>query len=424
MSKVHLDDPDLYLDETMLLASMANSREIFIAITDLGVKEWFFNEGSNKILFKEIGDLIQQRTFNEYKAVLMGNSGYLRGMFQVLMKADSQKYIDMYHDVPGDPYPFLNFVTLHKLGRQEQCCKRISSQIQDKIKNNEDFHDLIIKLQELQDSHDTTNMQNCVQIAHAMDNETTKLHFTTGIQGFDEKVKLLESMLFVVAGESSSGKTSFTNQFVYNIIQTSKYDVLYFSLETTGIRLGHRFEAHIGKVENVDKWAARDRFRAMGNRLVVEDSMHEMDKIEKAIRDHARATPNLKVIVVDYLQLLECGIQEETPRVAYCTKALHRLGQELNLLVVLLCQLKKEEFSKGKGGKKERSKPTMHDLRGSAQIGNSADVISIGYFKDVHSDNQEVRDINLQIVKSKEGQQCQVQCSFFGKFFTFFDRED
>ncbi len=62
----------------------------------------------------------------------------------------------------------------------------------------------------------------------------------------------------------------------------------------------------------------------------------------------------------------------------------------------------------------------MNDLRGSSQIVNSADVITINWFKEVHVNQKDpCRKIKIQVVKNKDSSQGGVNLLFMGANFWF-----
>jgi archaellum biogenesis ATPase FlaH len=414
------EDPEITINETMLLATLANNRNILLAVLDLKIDYWFFRDNSNRKLFLEMMRIINQRTFDEYKAVMIASVKEESRLFKNLMLEDAGFYKRMFEE---DDYIFLNMVNFYKKDSRIMEFTIITSQISNNIELEQDYHECVSRLADLQISGAKVDKMNCHQIADAIETEPEKERFRTGIESLDSLVRLYSSSLLILGGESSSGKTSLANQIIYNFLLTTDFKCLYFSLETTQTRLGLRFERHIQLIDRVDEKASHERFRKLGEKMSVFKLVSEIADIEKLVREEKRRDDEIKFIVVDYLQIVDAGnVVDETPRVALITKTLHKLAQELGVLVILLSQLTKKDDTIKKGGEKKRLPPTMNTLRGSGQIANSADYIFINWFNDVHHSGKGARDVNIQVVKQKEGSQGKVECCFVGQHFTFMER--
>ncbi len=417
------NDPFLQLDETMLIASMCKSRDVYVATQDLKMQPWFFRDLKNRLLYEEMTSLIAQRTHQEFKAVLIGKKTAGMVRLKQISDVDAEFYIEMFKD---DDYVFLNFVDIYLNESREILFSSITNRIKEAMKKGEDYHSLMSELTSLDPSDNKIDIMSFDEIADSMDDEIGKPTYTTGIEGLDEIMKIEDATLLIWGGESSSGKTSITNQVLFNLYETTKHNSLYFSLETTQVKLGNRFQKMIAKMKDMAFYEAKNFFREkIKSRIKITKLVNDIETIEKVIRDQVRKDDMLKFIAIDYLQIIGVkapGYIDETPRVSHVTKILHNLAQELGLVIILLCQLTKEDYSKSKGVV-TRSAPTMSSLRGSGQIANSADYIVINWFKDVHPNKTaESREVTLQVVKNKEGIQAGVTCDFIGKDLTFMER--
>ena len=78
---------------------------------------------------------------------------------------------------------------------------------------------------------------------------------------------------------------------------------------------------------------------------------------------------NIKLIVIDYLQLLEAEGESENVRLTNISKIIKRIAKEFNIPIFIISQL-----SRQKRDESERE-PVMSDLRGSGSIEQDADII-------------------------------------------------
>ena len=93
-----------------------------------------------------------------------------------------------------------------------------------------------------------------------------------------------------------------------------------------------------------------------------------------ALRRHVLRKPDTKIVIVDYLQLLNppAGAQRygsRTAEVAATSAALRAVATEHNVAVVILAQLNREVESRGDGT------PRLSDLRESGAIEQDSDVV-------------------------------------------------
>jgi len=417
------EDPNLCINERMLLATMATNKEIYFAVKDLNLKDWFFRAPETLLIFKEMNQIIEQRTFDTYRPVLMGVRGDISKLFESLMKEDSTFYRDLWHE---DDIVLINMINFYLKDSREQVFRTVTNKIEIRIIQNKPYQDLLTELESLQENFSKSDAMDCREIAAAIETEVQAEVYKTGLQQIDRIVEIVPGSLFVVAGESSSGKTAWACQMFYNFISyNEEYDGIIYSLETTQTRLGKRLERHIAFTHSCSNEGSHELFRDIGKRIQIISQVTELADIVKGIRDERKNNDRFKFVCIDYLQIITCdGIDEETPRVAKVVMKLHQLAQELGLVMILLCQLKKEEYTKTKG-KQTRATPTMQSLRGSAQIVNSADVITINHFKEVTADNRsKFRDITIQVVKNKDGEQGAAKCKFNGEAMSFTDCQD
>jgi replicative DNA helicase len=131
----------------------------------------------------------------------------------------------------------------------------------------------------------------------------------------------------------------------------------------------------------------------------------------------------IRLIVVDYLQLLHCkesssqGRQLETAAVSAGLKG---MAKELNVPVLTLSQLSRAPENRDKSGK-----PRLSDLRDSGAIEQDADVVCMLRRPCKYQDDEEHDDRSLaivEVVKQRNGPTGEAKLNFEDEFTRFSDR--
>lgn len=239
----------------------------------------------------------------------------------------------------------------------------------------------------------------------------------TGYADLDEKTAgLHNSELMVIAARPGVGKTAFALNLVRNIIVEEQVTVLFFSLEMARIELAERLLAcqarvdshrirkgHLGSEEIQKLMAASDDFRR--TRLYIDDtpqrSMLQIAATARRIMKKEEKTGGLKLIIVDYLQLIEPENRRD-PRqeqVAQVSRRLKFLARDLHIPVVALAQVNRASEDR------QDKTPRLSDLRESGAIEQDADIVVMlhrpGMYEKGAEDNDKV--LELHIEKQRNG---------------------
>jgi len=249
----------------------------------------------------------------------------------------------------------------------------------------------------------------------------------TGFSSIDRLIGggLQPSEMFLVAGRPSAGKTAWSMNVVENVAVRWLADwdahhpgdpyvgerVGVFSLEMTAEALTERLIASLAlhSTRSLAYLSPAEYNRltiaaGTASRLpvVLDDTPSlTIDAIRARARRMHRQS-NVRLLVVDYAQLIEGGDErEENARLAKISKGLKSLAKELSVPVLVVAQLNRDSEREAK------RKPRMSDLRGSGQFEQDADVISMLYLRDPEGAEalapEEPREVLFRLAKQRNG---------------------
>ena len=211
--------------------------------------------------------------------------------------------------------------------------------------------------------------------------------------GFSEVDKLTSgwqpSDLVIIASRPGMGKTALTLSMARNMAVAKKIPVAFFSLEMSSIQLITRLissetglsseKLRTGNLEKFEWEQLNVKVSALENApLYIDDtpSLSIFDLRAKARRLSSQF--GIKLIVIDYLQLMSAGGSNKTgnreQEISTISRNLKALAKELNIPVIALSQLSRAVETRG-GSKR----PILSDLRESGAIEQDADIVSFIY---------------------------------------------
>ena len=238
----------------------------------------------------------------------------------------------------------------------------------------------------------------------------------SGFTGLDKVTHGFQpSDLIILAARPSVGKTSFALNIVEHVmtnVETMSFGIGFFSLEMSRMQLVERLissKARInlsrvrsGDLERTEWTKLGQTFNSLSQSNLLIDDSSQLTIME--IRGKARQMKykfaemsktsgkniDLKLIVVDYLQLIHSNIQTRRngtreQEIADISRGLKALAKELNIPVVALAQL-------SRAVEQRQDKPRLSDLRESGSIEQDADLVMFLHRQKPNRDDEEVID--------------------------------
>lgn len=264
--------------------------------------------------------------------------------------------------------------------------------------------------------------------------------------GFDKLDKLTSgwqpSDLIIIAARPGMGKTALTLSMARNIAVGNNIPVAFFSLEMSAVQL-------ITRLISSETGLSSEKLRT-GNL-----ETHEWEQLNVKVKDLEKAplfiddTPSLsifdlrakarrlssqygiKLIVVDYLQLMTAGSSvkggNREQEISTISRNLKALAKELNIPVIALSQLSRAVETRG-GSKR----PLLSDLRESGAIEQDADIVSFiyrpEYYKIEEWDDEERSPTANQgefiVAKHRNGGLDNIRLKFLGHLGKFDNLEE
>ena len=221
-----------------------------------------------------------------------------------------------------------------------------------------------------------------------------------------------------------------------HVALTGKHAVAIFSLEMSTEQLMQRFLCCRAKV-NMSK--VRDGFmtdRDFNNltaaaAAIAESQIHIDDTAGLSILElrakarRLKAQHDIKLIVIDYLQLLKStskrGQDNRQIEIAEISQGIKALAKELDIPIIVLAQLNRNPEARAGG------KPRLSDLRESGSIEQDADLVGLLVRYEYYADNEEEKanpagEAELIIAKQRNGPVGEVLLTFLKEFTRFEDR--
>ena len=262
---------------------------------------------------------------------------------------------------------------------------------------------------------------DCVDEMEKITNgEIKKTGFKTNFKDLDNIVTLQPGSLNIIAARPSMGKTALALNIAQFGGDTAKNaPVLIFSLEMSREQLLQRmFAAESGvSLTNIIRGdlnpyemdSVKEAKKTLDERNIFINDVPELSTVDfrAKCRRFKAQHPDLALIAVDYIQLMNSGNKNQDNRayeVAEISRVIKAVAVELNCPIIALSQLSRETE------RRNEKLPRLSDLRDSGAIEQDADTVILLYREDYYKEAEE-RQINttqwsradLRIAKNRNG---------------------
>ncbi len=267
------------------------------------------------------------------------------------------------------------------------------------------------------------------QVTSLYEKKSSMTGIPTGFIDLDKKTSgLQDSDLIIIASRPGMGKTSYAMQIARNAAMIEKVPVAFFSLEMSKEQIAQRLMCSEARIDlqrlrsgnlRDDEWPKLGR--AIENlaqcEIYIDDAafLTVMD-----LRSRARmlvSTHGIRLLIVDYLQLMQSGINFKENRVLEITEIsrnLKGIAKELGIPVIALSQLSREVE------KRDKKRPVLADLRESGAIEQDADMVLLLYRDDYYDEtSSEAGLAEINIAKHRNGPTGTIKLKFFKEYTLF-----
>jgi replicative DNA helicase len=259
----------------------------------------------------------------------------------------------------------------------------------------------------------------------------------TGFAELDRMTNgLHEGEMIVIAARPSMGKTALAMNIAEHVAINEKLPVAVFSLEMSSQQLVQRLLCSRARV-NLQK--VRDGFLAERDfpsltaaasklaeaQIFIDDSASLSILELRAKARRLKAQKDIKLIVVDYLQLLRSTTRRAQDNrqleISEISSGLKGLAKELKVPVLVLAQLNRQPEARTGG------KPRLSDLRESGSIEQDADLVGLLVRPEIYEEDEDARaekagEAELIIAKQRNGPVGEIALTFLKEFTRFEDR--
>lgn len=248
--------------------------------------------------------------------------------------------------------------------------------------------------------------------------------------GFTELDNLLLGLwpgqLIVIAARPGQGKSALALNIAENFVdaglpafisslEMSRRELMIRSIaraskiDGTRLQIGRIDESHVEKLK-----AGIETVKDRAEKLIVDDAGGTTLPQIRATATRLQRQSDIKLVVVDYLQLMSGPEQQTNDRVAALSRGLKQLARSLNIPIIAISQMSRAIESRNE------KRPQLSDLRDSGAIEQDADVVMFLH-DDAAYDIGKTGDgtIELIVAKNRKGSTGTVKLLFLRRFTTF-----
>lgn len=233
--------------------------------------------------------------------------------------------------------------------------------------------------------------------------------------------------MIVIAARPGVGKSTLALDIARSAAIHHHMATVFFSLEMSRTELAMRILSAEGKISmgrlkkgdlDTEGWTnlATLQGRIDSAPLFIDDSPNMTLMEIRAKCRRLKQRNDLKLVVLDYLQLMSSGkkVESRQQEVSEFSRSLKLLAKELDVPVIALSQLNR--------GSEQRTdkRPMVSDLRESGSIEQDADMVILLHREDMYNpDSDRVGEADMIIAKHRGGPTRTIPLAFSGKYSRF-----
>lgn len=251
----------------------------------------------------------------------------------------------------------------------------------------------------------------------------------TGFYDLDNILKMNNGDLIVLAGRPSMGKTAAG----LDILQHNCIDAPagLFSLEMNEFAIAGRYiskESGLSFYEVTNKFKPAETMRGahkvLNYNLLIDDSSSTSITELRSKARRMKIEHGIKLIVVDYLQLMTAKSESREREIAMISRGLKAVAKDLNVPVIAVAQLNRSAEAR------TDKKPNLSDLRESGAIEQDADSVVFVYRPEYYRMNKMDDGTDSEgkavfiIAKQRNGATGEVTLGFKKETATFYNLQN
>ena len=430
--------------EQAVLGAAIIDPELVSAIVEQVRSEYFYVK-QNRLIFNEILTLFMANTPSDFVTVV-------DAVLSAKIFSDENE-AKVYLSQLADTVPSLsNILYYAKILKDKYMVRSLMDAASEILRRTQDSADADLLLESaeqtiyaLRQGKDTQSLKHISDAAAKSFDRLRKLSgkdkdkyrgIPTGFRFLDDKLgKMGRSDLVILAARPGMGKTSFALNIATNIASQQKLPVAIFSLEMSNEQLTERIlssragissnSLRTGDIQLAEWGIITNAIGQIADYPIYLDDTPNVtvSDMKAKIRrlNQNPETPNVGVIIVDYIQLMSTGKRSDNrvQEISEITRNLKIMAKELDVPIIALSQLSR---SAEKGGGRD-GRPQLSDLRDSGSIEQDADVVLFLY-RDAYYNKSEDADQTLAeciIAKNRHGESGTIPLSWDGAHTRFYD---
>jgi len=285
----------------------------------------------------------------------------------------------------------------------------------------------IFEISEHQIEGDISSMKDLIKNSiETIDSLYQRKELVTGVPtGFHKLDKMTaglhKSDLIIAAGRPSMGKSAFALSICEHVAVENNIPLAVFSLEMSKEQLTQRLLCSQARVDSkkvrtgflaTSDWPQLTRAAGkLSEAPIFIDDSPGMSAFEiRAKARRLKAKHDIKLIVIDYLQLMQSGgrVESRQQEISEISRRLKALAREIQVPVIAVSQLSRAVESR------QGNRPQLSDLRESGSLEQDADVVMLLFREEYYAPTEEnMNKAEIIIAKQRNGPVGSVHLTFF-----------